>query len=110
MFPVFLFYQVTPVFASTSFRHNTVDVWETCAYTENKKQGGRICALLTLSGVTQHFQELSILQYRILCVLWDTDSFATVERRGRLVAQTSTQDCRNLLPIYTLLFSEYDYI
>ena len=39
-------YQLTPVFASTSLRHNTVDVWEMCAYTEKKKkQGGKICAL-----------------------------------------------------------------
>lgn len=31
---VFLSFQMSPVFASTSLRHNTVDVWEMCAYTE----------------------------------------------------------------------------
>lgn len=31
------------------------------------------------------------MQYGIIGVLWDTDSFATVKRRGRLIAQTSTQ-------------------
>lgn len=34
------------------------------------------------------------MQYGIIRVLWDTDSFATVKRRGRLVAQTSTH-CGN---------------
>lgn len=47
-----------------------------------------------ISGFTKHLKELSILQYRMICVLWDTDSFATVKRRGRLLAQTSTQ-CGN---------------
>lgn len=39
---VFLSYQMNPVFASTSLRHNTVDVWEMCAYTE-KNRVGKLC-------------------------------------------------------------------
>lgn len=35
---VFLINQ-TPVVASTSLRHNTVEVWDKCAY-YTKKQGG----------------------------------------------------------------------
>lgn len=74
--------------ASTSLRHNTVEVWEICAYKE-KKQGGQYCDftyLIWKSGFTRLdrvLEEISTLQYGIINVLWDTDSFAEVERRGR---------------------------
>lgn len=57
---------------------------------------------IRLFGFTKHLK-LSLLQYGTIHVLWDTDSFATVKRRGSLASQpiVVTRDSRNLLSVYT---------
>lgn len=75
----------------------------------------RFTHFIRISGLTKHFKELSILQYGIIGVLWDTDSFPTVKRRGRLVAQTSTQRGNTGLQtfaanLYIIIFSECNYM
>lgn len=46
--PVFLSYLVIPVFASTSLRHNTVDVWGKCAYTKKKRKNRVVIFVLCI--------------------------------------------------------------
>lgn len=84
---------------------------------KTNKQGGRICALLTLSenlvspNISGSFPYCNTgsfvffgIQTLLLLLRGEEDWL------HRPQPSVVTQDCRNLLPIYTLLFSEYEYI
>lgn len=92
-------------------KHDTVDAREVRAYTETNRVGKVV--LYTLEpNIPQTFN--GVLQYRTIAFLWVTDSFAAVESRGRLLHRlrpsVGIQDCSNLLPLSTVLISEYSYI
>lgn len=67
-----------------------------CAYIQKTGWGGGgvLYTLYLNIWCHQTFQGAFLLQYGIMGVLWDTDSFPTVKRRGELIAQTSSQ-CGN---------------
>lgn len=92
-------------------KHDTVDAREVRAYTETNRVGKFVLYTFE-ANIPQTFS--GVLQYRTIAFLWVTDSFAAVESRGRLLHRprpsVGTQDCSNLLPLSTVLISEYSYI
>lgn len=102
-----------------------------CAYTEKKtktrKQGGRkkknLCFtdFIWISGFTKQTEELSTLQYRIIGVLWDSGSFATVQKRGRLTCtdlnptrrHRTAEICCQFIRLYflnTVIYRHHSYL
>lgn len=54
--------QLTPISASTSLRHNTVDVWEMRAYTEKQEDRVGSLVLYTFNRIIRIHERLSFLQ------------------------------------------------
>lgn len=92
------FNQLTPVVASTSLRHNTVDVWDKCAYYTNNRVVHFDMTNFIIFHFWQHqtLKELSRSQYTCLGY-----RLVLLLSRDLNLIRRHMQDCRDLLPIYT---------
>lgn len=101
-----------------------------CAYTEKKQkhenrveEKKNLCFthFIWISGFTKQSEELSMLQYRIIGVLWDSGSFATVQRRGRLTCtdlnparrHRTAEICCQFIHLYflnTVIYRHHSYL